>query len=171
MGKRFPAALRESMVRRMTGPEAMSACTLARETGIGQQTLSRWRAAARLGQMSDKKRRPEDWSQEEILAFVVEASGLPDPEIGAFLRKRGVHRAQLEDWKARIAAGLAEPGTKKSKKSPETRRIKELERELRRKDKALAEAAALLVLQKKVRAIWEDEDDDTTPPSDDGSSS
>ena len=51
--------------------------------------------------------------------------------------------------------------------SPTTRvvkkRIKDLEKELLRKDRALAEAAALLVLKKKAQDLWEDEDDDTTP--------
>lgn len=51
-------------------------------------------------------------------------------------------------------------------KSVESRRVRELERELRRKDKALAEAAALLVLQKKVQALWGDGDDDTKKESD-----
>ena len=54
---------------------------------------------------------------------------------------------------------------KRSKTSPEARRVRELEKELRRKDKALAEASALLVLKKKAQAIWGDEDDDTTPRS------
>jgi len=171
MGKRFPRAMREAMVRRMTGPEGISACALGRETGICQQTLSRWRADARLVGMSDSPRRPEDWSQHEILAFVVEAVAVPDKKLGAFLRQRGIHRAQLEDWRARIAAGLARSAAPSSGKSPEARRIRELERELQRKEKALAEAAALLVLQKKVRAIWGDEDESTAPPLDDESSS
>ena len=48
----------------------------------------------------------------------------------------------------------------------DSRKVRELEKELRRKDKALAEAAALLVLQKKAQALWGDEDDDTGPKSD-----
>jgi transposase-like protein len=170
MGKRFPMAMRQAMVRRMTGPEAISACALARETGICQQTLSRWRADARLNGVSEAERRPQDWTPEEVLAFVVEAAAIPDRELGGFLRRRGVHRAQLEDWRARLAAGLAEPAAPRSGSSPEARRIRELERELQRKEKALAEAAALLVLQKKVRAIWGDEDASTKPPSDGESS-
>jgi hypothetical protein len=51
-------------------------------------------------------------------------------------------------------------------RSPEARRVEQLERELHRKDKALAEAAALLVLQEKVQALWGDEDDDTEKESD-----
>ena len=63
----------------------------------------------------------------------------------------------MAQWRAAALEGL---GPARSKRS-EQRRVQELEKELRRKDKALAEAAALLVLQKKVRAIWGDGDDDT----------
>jgi hypothetical protein len=54
----------------------------------------------------------------------------------------------------------------KLQKDRETREMRELRRELKRKDKALAETAALIVLKKKVQAIWGDEDDDTDPKSD-----
>ena len=113
MAKRFPTALKESLIRRMTGPEKISACALARESGICQQTLSRWRQAATLGTMSNAKRRPQDWKQDEILAFVAEALRVPDTELGAFLRKRGVHRAArgVEDAHRGWPGGAGEAGT------------------------------------------------------------
>ena len=81
----------------------------------------------------------------------------------------GSGMGQLAAWRLAATQALAEP--EEARASPQAtkedrRRIKELERELRRKDKALAEAAALLVLQKKVRALWGDGDDDTTKESD-----
>jgi len=106
-------------------------------------------------------KRPQDWSAEEKLAAVIEAATLPDEDLGAFLRRKGLHEAQLEEWRQQVLSGLASRPARASKPTGEARRVKELEKELRRKDKALAEAAALLVLQKKVRAIWGDEDDDT----------
>jgi len=51
---------------------------------------------------------------------------------------------------------------KPSRRNPDVKRIRSLEKELRRKDKALAETAALLVLKKKVQEIWGDEDENTT---------
>jgi transposase-like protein len=158
------------MVRRMTGPNALSACALARESGISQQTLSRWlRRAGSVPSMSESNdpaaRRPQDWSADEILSVITEAAALDDDELGVFLRRKGLHESHLEQWRARILAGLQAPARRKGR-SPEAKRIQELEQELRRKDKALAEAAALLVLQKKVRAIWGDEDDGTKPGSD-----
>jgi hypothetical protein len=83
-----------------------------------------------------------------------------------YLRRKGIHQAHLDAWRARLAAGL-QGGASKSKgqRSADARRVQELEKEIRRKDKALAEAAALLLLQKKVREIWGDGDASTPPRS------
>jgi hypothetical protein len=78
----------------------------------------------------------------ERFKFVVEANALGDQELGELLHRRGVHREQLDAWRVAIDAAFASTGP--SHRSPEGKRIKQLERE----DKALAEFAALLVLQK-----------------------
>jgi len=115
-------------------------------------------------------KRPQDWTAEEKLQAVIEAAGLSEEELGEFLRRQGLHGAQLQQWRDGVLAGLEQSSKRGSRKSsPEARRVRELERELDRKEKALAEAAALLVLKKKVRKIWGDEADDTSPKS--GSSS
>ena len=108
-------------------------------------------------------RRPQDWTAEEKLAAVVEAASLPDEELGAFLREKGLHEANLTQWRQTMLTGLVESKARSRKPSAETRRIRELERELTRKEKALAEAAALLILKNKAQALWGDEDDTTAP--------
>ena len=160
------------MVKRMTGREQISANVLAGEVGVGQPTLSRWLREARTVRAMGgaKKQReggakgPRKWSAAEKLQVVLEAAALPDNELGEFLRRKGLHTAQLEEWHKLATEALSGP-KKRAKKSPEARRIKELEKELRRKEKALAEVAALLTLKKKAQAIWGDEDDDTTTRS------
>jgi transposase-like protein len=160
------------MVRRMAGPERVSATALSKEVGVSQATLSRWLCAARtVGSMGGGQRKmeggansPRHWTAEEKLRVVMEAANLSDDELGAFLRKEGLHETQLEEWRKVItdAAKSALSGSKKrAKASPEAKRIKQLERELNRKEKALAEVAALLALKKKVDEIWGDGDDDT----------
>lgn len=110
--------------------------------------------------------RPQDWSAEDKLAVVAEAGQLSDDELGAFLRQRGLHQAQLEQWRRQVLAGLEQGGGKARKStSAAARRVRELERELDRKDKALAETAALLALKKRAEAIWGDADDGTTSKS------
>lgn len=164
----YSARLKRSMIQKLAGPGRQSATALAKETGISQSTLSRWlQAAGSVGSMSadndrETKRRPKDWSAEEKLAVVTEAARLSDDELGEFLRRKGLHEAQLMEWReAALGALGSRKGTIASK--AEARRIRELERELQRKEKALAETAALLVLQKKVQAIWGGGDDDTDP--------
>ena len=92
----------------------------------------------------------------------MEATRLSDEELGAFLRKEGIHESHLETWRQSMLEALraspkASKGTKRG--NVEAKRIKALERELRRKEKALAETAALLVLKKKAQEIWGDGDD------------
>jgi hypothetical protein len=148
-----------------------------------QPTLSKWlrdasslKAVKRRGQDEKTKtegRRPDDWSAEEKLEAVLEAKRLSESELGEFLRRRGLHEEQLRQWQEAVDTAALESlrGRKASGKSPEAKRVKELERELQRKEKALAEAAALLVLRKKLNALWGDEDASTEPKSDDESSS
>ena len=163
------------MVSKMVGPHALSANALSAEVGIAQPTLSRWLREACMDSSMAKKsdrskrgsrgRRPQDWSPEEKFRVVVESSGLTEEELGAFLRQEGLHQAQLDEWSATARTSLlVRKGSRKP--SAESKRIRELERELRRKEKALAEAAALLILKKKAQAIWGDEDDDTKSRSD-----
>lgn len=149
------------MVRKMLPPGAVSANSLAAEVGVSQGTLSRWLKQARTLGVMDQP--PKKWTPAEKFRVVVEAASIGNDSLGEFLRHEGLHEAQLKEWRA-IAEGafVDAPKTKSSRRSPEAKKIKELEWEVRRKDKALAEASALLVLKKKAEAIWGDMGDDTT---------
>lgn len=161
------------MVRRMLGPNGVSAHALHQEVGVSQPTLSRWlreTATFRAMERKDKKppsaqpaepgRRAQDWTPEEKLRAVVDTVDLDGEALGEYLRRHGLHREHLEQWRDAANAALKGPVSKQRAKG-ESKRIKELERELRHKEKALAETAALLVLRKKVNALWGDGDDDT----------
>ncbi len=161
------------MVQRMAGREGISATALARKVGVSQNTLSRWlREASVAGPMmvgmkkqpSSRKSSSRGRTAAEKFEIVLKAAALSDDELGAFLRREGIHEAQLEEWRAKATeaatGALKAPHAKRSERTPEFRRIKDLERELLRKDRALAEVTALLALKKKVRELWGDEDDD-----------
>ena len=105
-----------------------------------------------------KARRPLDWAAEEKLNAVLEYEKLEEEERGKYLREKGLYAVHIERWKQELVEGLK--SRKSSKKDPRDKRIKELEKELRRKEKALAETAALLVLKKKAQAIWGDGEDE-----------
>jgi transposase len=165
------------MIERLSAPNAPSASTLSREVGVPQSTLSLWlRRARSLPRMSreqdqdprsSKARNPSSWSAEEKYQVVLEAVSLSDAELGEFLRRKGLHAVQLEEWRAIVAAAAKTALTRggkggRSKSKGDPRRIRELERELRRKEKALAEMAALIALKKKLDLLWGDEDESTT---------
>ena len=168
------------MVEKLAGPNPMSSVALAAETGVPQPTLSRWlREATTLRRRMTKQRDEEDAAvaavegapegpertPEEMLSLVIEAASVPATELGEWLRRKGIHAAQLEEWRGVALSGFT--GKREPSKDKVTaRHIRQLERELARKDKALAEAAALLVLKKKVQEIWGDEDDDTDEKKD-----
>ena len=165
----YTDSFKAKMVQRLSAPNAISALKLSKEVGVSQSALSRWLEVARTVEPMTKDR-PSDRvvqtsggarSASEKFRIVMAAAALGPDELGAFLRREGVHEAELEQWRAAAQAALDGDGTRSSSRGADTKRIKELERELRRKDKALAETAALLVLQKKVREIWGDGDDDT----------
>jgi transposase len=159
----YSDAFKARAVRRLVGPLAVSATALAKELGVSQESLSRWlRQTRSVGAMPASKKQ---WTGAEKLRVVTEARGLSGSALGAFLRHEGLHEAELTAWRAAAETALGASARPRPGRSPETQRIRELERELRRKDKALAETAALLVLKKKVQAIWGDVDDTTDPAS------
>ena len=179
--KQYTTGFKARMVKRMAGAERISARALGQEVGVCQSTLSKWlREAGTVAAMggshnrqrggedgkadSSKARRPQEWSPVEKLRAVVEASRLSEAELGEFLRSKGLHAVHLEEWRAAAELALTSGGkTRQRGKPSEGKRIKALERELNRKDKALAEVTALLVLKKKLEAIWGDEDESTRP--------
>ena len=160
-GVEYRASFKTKMVRKMLPPNGRSASAVAEETGLPQPTLSRWlREVGKVGIMNIPARK---WTLVEKLRVLLEASRVGESQLGELLRREGVHEAQLTAWRAEVETALGDGVTRgKRSASAATKRIKELERELRRKDRALAEAAAILVLKKKVAALWGDGDDDTT---------
>lgn len=159
----------------MFGPDRTSDRELSRELGLSRNTLSRWRREAStvlpMGAGNTDKRREakstRSWTLEEKLRVVLQAAELSEEELGVFLRREGLHQAQLVEWRKLAEAAFNPPKVRKSSGSSlESKRIRELEKELHRKEKALAELAALLALKKKVDQLWGDEDESTPGRSD-----
>lgn len=154
--------LRETVTRKvLEGTRSQE--LIAEEFGIGRSTIQNWLRQDRssgASEMPKQERRPEDWTAQERLNALIESSGLSDGELGAWCRGQGLHTHHLERWRREIIEG---PGRGKGSQST-LRALREenrsLKKELRRKEKALAETAALLVLKKKAAAIWGEPEDD-----------
>ncbi len=132
---------------------------VSRELSISAGTLERWRADA-----LSRPARERAWTARARFEAVLATAAMDEASKGAWCRENGVYPQELERWRGAATEALAEPEEARAslgQTKADRRRIKELERELRRKDKALAEAAALLVLSKKMEAIFpKDKDED-----------
>ncbi len=132
---------------------------ISRETGIGQSTLYRWKSdylgtTDQTSTQSDAKNL-ERWDGQQKLAVVIETAGLNEYERSAYCREKGLYVEQIIRWKAQAAEGCQATGALPASQRQELCQLKqqvpETEKERRRKEKALAETAALLVLKKKPR--------------------
>jgi len=155
---RYGQAFKDRAVARLLPPESAASDLVAREVGIGAGTLERWREDAQ-----SRPARGRAWTAGARLEAVVTTAAMNEAGKSAWCREHGVYPVELDKWRASCAAALAEP--EEARASPQAtrqdrKRIKELERELLRKDRALAETAALLVLSKKVAAIFNKGEDE-----------
>ena len=149
---RYGQAFKDRAVARLLLPESAAVEVVAREIGVGASTLERWRADA-----LSMPARERAWTAPARLEAVLVTAAQDETTKGAWCREHGVYPQELERWRQAATQALAAPDEVRA--SPQQtrqdrRRIAELERELRRKDRALAETAALLVLSKKVAAIF-----------------
>jgi transposase-like protein len=138
-----------------------SITSVASDLNVSHHTLRYWMSKKSVTKSATKARqekRPQDWTASEQLAALQETHGLSDEAVQAWCREHGIFVHHLTSWKA----AFCEETKASTAGTREARALKDenaaLKRELVRKEKALAEAAALLVLQKKFRALWEDQE-------------
>jgi transposase len=137
--------------------ESSSVEHVSREVGVSVATLERWRADALANGSASGNQR---WTATARLQAVIATAAMDEATRSAWCREQGVYPAELDAWKQDAIAGLGEPRASSAVEArQDRRRVKELERELRRKDKALAETAALLVLSKKIAAVFHEGED------------
>ena len=144
--------MKARVVARLLPPESASLETVSRDVGVSVVTLERWRE-----NVQSMPARGRAWTAAGRLEAVITAAALDETGKSAWCREHGVYPDELDKWRLSATTALAEP--EEARASPQAtrqdkKRIKELERELLRKDRALAETAALLVLSKKVAAIF-----------------
>ena len=158
--KRYSDERKSAVLKKLLPPMNMTVLEVAKQEGISDVTLYAWRKQVNADGMAvpGAGKVPDDWPAEVKLAMVIEATGLSEIELGAYCRGKGVYVEQLKSWRQAALDGQRKAQVTRQAERGQARqdqkRIKQLERELLRKERALAEAAALLVLRKKVEAIW-----------------
>jgi transposase-like protein len=153
---RYSSEFKEQIVRKMMPPSSQSVAHISRETGIAPPTLYSWRNLLRTQGyvVPATDRDPESGNWKTKAAAVIATQSMNEAEKSEYCRQNVIYIEQLETWESafEVADGIKSP-TSKSEEAAARKKVKQLEKELRRKDKALAEAAALLVRSKKVQAI------------------
>ena len=154
----YSIGFKEQAVQKFLNRANTSVKEVARELGITSCTLYAWsQSCAITSVMDNAEKRPKDWKADEKFKAVIEFEGLPIEKRGEFLRSHGLHSDNIESWKKSMQEGLTNLGESKAERKEMTElkaQNKVLEKDLNRKDKALAEATALLVLKKKADLIW-----------------
>jgi len=163
---RYSEDFKAEVVRKMMPPNARTVAQVHRETGISEPTLYAWRNRFRSeGQaVPADASNPEHWSGENKLAVVIETAALNEQALAEYCRSKGLYPEQIQRWREAAAEGTGnkqrlDPAERRELQSAR-KKTRQLEKELRRKEEALAEAAALLVLEKKAQAIWGGDGDD-----------
>jgi len=160
----YPAQLKETVVREALARERTQE-QIARAHGVSKSAVQQWLRMARgRGEMAmtdSEDRRARDWSAQERFAALVETHGMGEEELGAWCRRHGLHSHELAQWRRDALAGSApaDQGETRAQTKRLRQEVAALRKELNRKDKALAETTALLVLQKEAQLLWgEDEE-------------
>ena len=167
--RRYSEAVKADVRRRMSPPHRQSVAQISAELGIHIVTLYNWRKAWRLqGEVVPASEKdPDGWSATDKFTVVLEAAGLNATELSAYCRERGLYPEQVERWRQasqdaneKPVLTLKEQRELERLRAQDQKEIKRLKQELRRKEKALAEAAALLIASKKIQAFWGEDGDD-----------
>ena len=159
----YPEGFREQAVAKAFGRSGeQTLVSIAEGLNITLGTLRSWMKIASRDpkKLPTKAKRAADFTLAERLLALQESHGLEEESLNAWCRVRGIFAHDLTQWHTEICESTG--GAGKREESEELRQLRQtnqqLQRDLNRKEKALAEAAALLVLQKKYRALWAAED-------------
>lgn len=156
---RYSMEFKQKAVARLLPPESAKISDVAKELGVTVSTLERW-----CNRVQSMPARGRAWTAAALLEAVITTAALDEAAKNGWCREHGIYPSDLEQWRESATMALINPGGAKASTpvdaKADRKRIKDLERELGRKDKALAETAALLVLSKKVAAIFNKAEDE-----------
>lgn len=155
----YTKEFKEAVVKKILNRGVETIDVVCAREGVLKSSACNWvRACGKVGLSTRTPRGRMKWNPEAKLKAVIDTNVLEEHELGKYLRREGLYSNQVTDWRTEI---LEYFDTKpKFQRDERDEKIRSLERELLRKDKALAEASALLILQKKVSLIWGNENED-----------
>ncbi len=160
----YSREFKEAIVSKIVNRGNRTVAQVCEDEGINKATAANWLRSVSMPSMS-KKNKKKKWSPKEKLKAISETMTADEAELGAYLRKEGLHSHQLKEWQNKALTSLGVASKAGDGIDERDVLIAELEQEILRKDKALAEASALLIIQKKVQLIWDLRDQKPNPPA------
>lgn len=154
--RKFSPEFKQAIVKKLLSRGELTVEQFCQQNGLVLSTVTRWQSdCANVSRMNHKKNKSK-LSSENILKIISETYSLSDEDLGLYLRKHGLHTAQITEWRTSFLSSVNQPKIFINKKDERDLKINDLEKNLRKKDAALAEVSALLILQKKANLLWPD---------------
>ena len=164
--KHFSPERKASVLAKLLPPNNQPVSEVSKLEGISEATLYNWRTQAKQQGIAvpGSGKTSDQWSADAKFAVVIETASMSESALSEYCRLKGLYPEQVKEWKQNCIQGqLSEAARRKQEQQQakqDKKEIKALKRELNRKEKALAETAALLVLRKKFNALWEENEED-----------
>ncbi len=164
--KRYTKEQKEKLIARMLPPESISPSKLSVETGISKSTLATWKTKATVSQIKGTNTSNKTISSREKFLIVMETYTMSENDLGKYCRENGLYVEEVKQWRSsciaanEVTKSINNSSALEEQLKEEKKKSRELEKDLRRKEKALAETAALLVLRKKLDAIFGEKEED-----------
>jgi len=160
----YPEELKAKIIARLLPPNNEYVPDVARETGIPRDTLYAWRIKHRRGNqpVDSGQGKTSAMTSAQKFDIVLETAGMNEAEMSEYCRRNGLYPEQIKSWNETCRSANTRVSVRNDRKKNRqlSKENKQLKAELRRKEKALAETAALLVLKKKAQSIWGDPEDE-----------
>lgn len=153
---KYSQQFKEEVVRKKLSGRSVS--EISQETGVAHVTIYEWAKKLQSGTLCTKESFPGNFSINEKYQLLMDYYTIPKSKTGHWLREKGVHTEHLTKWKNEIGVLMTKPNREKDEIKKLRNDLNVAQREIKKKDKALAEAAALLVLKKKYQYLWEEEE-------------
>lgn len=156
--KQYIKEFKDSVLKRLEQNETVG--SLSEELNISKSTIYQWVRTNNKKQKNNSiiLKSKSNWTSEDKFHVVIETASLTENELAEYCRRKGIYVQEIKAWEEQClnanTISMEDPKKLKENLKEEQKIIKELQRELRRKEKALAETTALLVLGKKAQAIW-----------------
>jgi len=164
--KKYPEERKNAIINKMLPPSNMSVPELVKLEKIPYGTLYTWKKTyidkaveGTVAKGSDAK----TWTIKQKLAVIIEVSTLDEQARNEYCRSHGLYNTDIEAWKAHFVKDTEHNVTDSKNDKAKLKQLRSennsLKKELHRKEKALAETAALLVLRKKLDTLWDESED------------